>query len=479
MQSLNTERAPQKSLLSNSSEYEIKENKFIVNDDEEEENNIFIYNKKRQRKIFKYPFIIYIVFFTIFSFINSLIALIVCKTKYKQNYSFIQDIYIKPHISEHNYSKIIFDNNLEIVLTQVHYNDTAGGALSFENGYLDLIYNPGLLKLAFLSMNQNDRESISEINDYMGDLLQSIEEFYSTLYFTILNSGLEKFLKNFKEYTLYDNDNTTFTRLVNNNLQRRFNSTSPSFNSIDEREKYLVEYLVYNIKDKNGNDINRQSSSDEVNKTLNGNYKIIADIMEQLFNTKKMKLILFSHYKMSLMKKFILRYLHELIVHESPKEINYPQYEKIITNKIIYHQIKENDNNYIKINYYVNNSKVNLSQLYIDSGYFNYLKYVLDETNNESLYYNLTTNNEGINIKSLSCDFEVVLKNRIRFSILISLNSNSYTNIKRIIEIVYDYMEKIKAHIKNLKPEDNRVKELYKINQQNFSFTEDIHLGEF
>ena len=40
-------------------------------------------------------------------------------------------------------------------------------------------------------------------------------------------------------------------------------------------------------------------------------------------------------------------------------------------------------------------------------------------------------------------------------------------------------MEKIKSHINNLKPNDDRVNELYYINQQNFSFTEDIHSGEF
>ena len=41
-------------------------------------------------------------------------------------------------------------------------------------------------------------------------------------------------------------------------------------------------------------------------------------------------------------------------------------------------------------------------------------------------------------------------------------------------------MEKIKAHINNMNPNiDERISELLFINEQNFSFTEDVHKGEF
>ena len=483
MQSLDIETNNSKAMSSDSKKYEVKEERLSINDDVEE--NFLIYKKPKRKFNLKFPFIIYIVLFTFILFIASIIALFAIRNKYKPNYEFYQNIYKKPFISEHNYSKLIFDNNLEIILTQVHYDDNAGGALCFEKGYLDLQYDPGLLKLTLLSLRKNDRESLTELRDYMGELSQSTEEFYSTLYFTILNSGFEKFLKNFKEYTSHDNnDNNELINITRRSI-RRFNSYSPTYSTVEEREKYLVEFLIYNITDKNGKDIIRQGTADEVNKTLNGSYGILGGIMDNLFATKKMKLIFFSHYKMSLMKRYILRYLKDLGKHErqepdsDPKNIT--QYETIITDKVIYHKIKDSDENYIKINYYVTNPEANISQLYLDSGYFNYLKYILDETNQDSLYYNLThpSEKEGINIKSLSCDFEVVLKNRIRFSILIKLNHYSYKHIKQIIEIVYDYMEKIKTHINNLSPNDPRVNELYYINNQNFSFTEDIHTAEF
>ena len=483
MQSLDIETNTQKPMSSNSKKYEVKEGRLSINDYEEESS--LVHRKPKRKFNLNFPFIIYIVLFAFILFIASIIALIVILDKYKPNYRFEDDVYKKPFISEHNYSKIIFDNNLEIILTQVHYDDNAGGALCFEKGYLDLQYDPGLLKLALLSFRKNDRESLKEIRDYMGELLQTTEEFYSTLYFTILNSGFEKFLKNFKEYTSHDNKDVNELINITRRSIRRFNSYSPTYSTIEEREKYLVEYLVYNITDENGKDIIRQGTADQVNKTLNGNYEMLGGIMDNLFSTKKMKLIFFSHYKISLMRKYILRYLKELGNHKrqepDPDPRNISQYENIITDKIIYHKIKDSDNNYIKINYYVTNPEVNISQLYLDSGYFNYLKYILDETNEDSLYYKLThpSEKEELNIKSLSCDFEVVLKSRIRFSILINLNHYSYKHIKQIIEIVYDHMEKIKIHINNLNSDDPRVKELYYINDQNFSFTEDTHTAEF
>ena len=483
MQSLDIETITPKPMSSDSKKYEVKEGRLSINDDEEESS--LVLRKPKRKSNLNFPFIIYIVLFAFILFIASIIALIVILNKYKPNYSFEDNVYKKPFISEHNYSRIIFDNNLEIILTQVHYDDNAGGALCFEKGYLDLQYDPGLLKLALLSFRKNDRESLKEIRDYMGELLQTTEEFYSTLYFTILNSGFEKFLKNFKEYTSHDSKDVN--ELINTTRRsiRRFNSYSPTYSSVEEREKYLVEYLVYNITDENGKDIIRQGTADQVNKTLNGNYEMLGGIMDNLFSTKKMKLIFFSHYKMSLMRKYILRYLKDLGNHErqepDPDPRNITQYENIITDKIIYHKIKDSDNNYIKINYYVTNPEANISQLYLDSGYFNYLKYILDETNKDSLYYKLThpSENEELNIKSLSCDFEVILKSRIRFSILINLNHYSYKHIKQIIEMVYDHMEKIKIHINNLNADDQRVKELYYINDQNFSFTEDTHSAEF
>ena len=451
------------------------------------DNTIITREKNRihfTKKIFQLPFMLYIVLLTFLLLLISIIWLIVVYNKYEEYYKFYdKDVYLKPKISNHNYSKLVFDNGIEIVLIQVNYDDTAAGVLSFDTGYLDLKYDPGLLKLALLSMKNTNKKETTELEDYMGSINQVHEEFYSTIYITILNSGFQKYLKNFQDYTAHFNeDNITETILQG---FKNFKNYPTIVNSVNDREKYLIEFLVYNITDKNGKDVNRQGDLEVIRNMLIDNPFIMFEPLGDLFNTRKTKLLFASHYKMSLMKKFILRYLR-ILVHDDnsttiPSDKANEHYSEIITNKIIYHQIKENENNYIKINYYVSNDKINLEQLYIDSGYFNYLKYILDETNEDSLYYNLThpEDNQGINIKSLSCNFEVVLKRKIRFTIEIKLNHYSYNHIKKIIEIVYDYMEKIKSHINNLKPDDERVRELFYINEQNFTFTEDVHSDEF
>ena len=95
---------------------------------------------------------------------------------------------------------------------------------------------------------------------------------------------------------------------------------------------------------------------------------------------------------MSLIKKFILKYLESITKKENKNNKNKDTkpYTSLNTSKIIYHLIERNESNYMKINYYISNNNASLDELYIDSGYFNYLKYILDETHNESLYYILT-----------------------------------------------------------------------------------------
>ena len=107
-----------------------------VIDDENEPN---IPTKKCYDKLSELPFIVYILLFTFLLFIISIIILIaiLSSSKYKIYYTFEENIYLKPKISGHNYSRITFENGLEMVFCQIHYNDMAGGAISFEEGYLD------------------------------------------------------------------------------------------------------------------------------------------------------------------------------------------------------------------------------------------------------------------------------------------------------------------------------------------------------
>ena len=78
-----------------------------------------------------------------------------------------------------------------------------------------------------------------------------------------------------------------------------------------------------------------------------------------------------------------------------------------------------------------------------------------------------------MSIKSISSSINIILKNKILFSIKIELNRQSYYYIKDIIKRVYEYIEKIKNYINNLKVGDARVKDLFYIYGQRFTFTED------
>ena len=273
----------------------------------------------------------------------------------------------------------------------------AGGSITFDTGYLDPKYKPGFLRLALDSLKFNDINNYENISEYMPYITHNSEEFYSSTYFTILNSGFQNFLKNFKNETFFSPPQN-ITDMI-----KEIKNVRISSDDIDNREKHLIEYLVYNIADENGKDIWRQDIEDEVVKKLK-DYNIIKNISNGFFKPNKMKLIFSSHYKMSLMKKYILRYMKDLIKIEPNeiKEEKINKYTTLNTNKIIYHQIKNNEKNYIKINYYIsNNNNISLNQLYKDLGYFNYIKYILDETNKDSLYYNLTHPKEegSLNIK--------------------------------------------------------------------------------
>ena len=466
---------------------EINDNyKFSINQDNDEEineeDNIQIFNEKSNNKL-KLPFMIYILIFTLFLLLGTLLTLMIVHIKFKENYCIEENIYLKPSISEHNYTKLKFNNGLEIILTQIHHNDIAGGALSFNTGYLDTKYDPGLLKLTFLSLRHSEKESLSEFNKYMGELNQASEEFYSSIYFTVSNAGFKDYLKNFKNIIYFD-ENENFNDFINRMIPKYFNDISFLLNNVDEREKHLIEFLVYNITDENGNDIWRQGIGEEIKNKLSSSLDDLIKIKNDLYIPNKIKMIFSSHYKMSLTKKYILKYFSNLIKLETKEnnQDNKEYYHNLITNKIIFHQLEKNqNNNYIKINYYIKNNEANLNKIHMDSGYFNYIKYILEETHEDSLYYKLThpEKEDGLNIKSLSCNFEVVLNKYIKFSIVIKLNEHSYNYIKEILEIIYNYMEKIKTLVENIKLKDIRAEELYNITEQNFSFAEDVHEGEY
>lgn len=470
-----------KNAINDDKESLINNSRFEVENSNGPSSSIILGNPKNKKKC---PFLFYIFIFSLVILIGFIIFTLIVILSKKENYILKDDIYMKPNISNNNYTNVKFNNGLELLLIKVDENDTAGGIIAFDTGYLDTNYQPGYLKLAFLSLITNEVQNSTKLIDYLGKFDYSVEEHYSFFSFSILNSGFFEYLEKFAQLTYLNSDNDEGRYI---NITKNIYLLSKDLNNQKRNQKkienHFLEYLVYGYKE-NGEDKLPEGNSSffddlKFNETVNNTIK---EIMKSLLNPSKMKIILNSHFKMSLMKNKFIKYFNNIINKNENKEniYNYNNTKKDIEKQqIIYIKLPDYATNYVKIIYFIegNNNIQNYEDyenLYIDSGYFNYIKYILDGTSSGSLYYNLT-HSEEYNIKSLSSDFEVVLKNKIKFSINIDLNYYSYEHLDTIIYIVYEYVNKIKNHISTLKEKNTQINELYKIMRQNFSFTEDFH----
>ena len=440
-------------------------------------------SNNKLKKINCIPYLIFIDIFVIVITIAFAIAYAIINSKYKENYrTYDDDIYKKPITLEHNYSRIKFDNGITFVLTKVHFNDTAGGAIAFDKGYLDNEYEPGHLNLAFtnliynLKFNNTNKTSDSSqhLYNYLGKIKYSVDEDYSCFFFSILNNGFLEYLKYFSEL-LYLKDNDK--RLENNNIIKSLNHLPNPEENKDKRENHLLEFLIYGCKNKSGEEILPQGSSTELNKNLENTFEKIREIMKGLLNSpSKIKIILYSHHKFSIIRKVILKYFK--IVFDSPNEnqnkIEENNQTDFETNKIIYYEIGDDETNYLKINYYINNINItDKKHFYIDSKYFNLIKDIFQETKNGSLYYELTEGTFNKIIKSISCNIDIILKSKIIFSIKIELNRRSYKYIIEIINTVYEYIKKVQNYVGDLNEEEERIKKLSYIYKQSFIFVAD------
>ena len=103
--------------------------------------------------------------------------------------------------------------------------------------------------------------------------------------------------------------------------------------------------------------------------------------------------------------------------------------------------------------------------IYEKQGYFNYLKYILNESNEDSLIHILNNNSDYI-IKYLSSKFKII------FSIKIFLTPSSYKYLEDIIFLTYQYMNKLINHIIKTNSDDD-LKNWKQIINQYFTFQED------
>ena len=313
-----------------------------------------IYDNKKRKKSNKtskkinisYIFVLDIL--VIITGIATLIAFIIIKIKYKKNYIIDENPYFKPIILEHNYSKIIFNNGIIILLEQVHFNDSAGGAIVFDKGYLNNKSTPGYLNLALNAMLydlQNNtktddldktRNAFKQLKDYLGKIHYSVDEDYSSFYFSILNNGFLKYLKYFEKLLHLEQNDKRFEQ---SNIRESLNKFPDSEKIKDKRENHLLEFLIYGCKGENGEEILPQGNKSEINNSLDNNYEEIGEIMRSLLNSpSKIKIIFTSHYKFSLVRKTILKYFKIVFKNltENQNKSNEYNLKDFDTNKIIY-----------------------------------------------------------------------------------------------------------------------------------------------
>ena len=475
--------------------YDNTEKTDAINSSNEEDNggdyiiniNDIKIEKKTNNSLTRLKSIPYICYLDILVFTTTIvmtIAFIITKYKYIQNYEIDIEPYLKPKTLDHGYKRIRFKNGITMVVGQIHFNDTAGGGIAFDKGYLNNEYKPGYLNLALTNLIYNlkynkEGDAFIHLNNYLGNIKYSSDEDFSSFYFSILNNGFLKYLKYFSELLYLEDEDIRLKNDYIKNSTREFPDSGK--NKVD-KENHLLEFLIYGCKDKNGMEILPQGKKEELEKKLGNNFEEIKDIMRSLLSiTSKIKLLFFSHHKFSIVKKTILKYFK---IASKNKEEDKNKYDENVlkdfdTNKIIYYEIDDDENNYIKINYYINNININeKKQFFIDSKFFNYIKDILQETKKGSLYDELINSNFNMSIKSISCHFDVILKSKIIFSIKIELNHQSNDYIKDIIKIIYEYIERIRKYINNLIKEDERVNEIYHVLNQNFHYAEDHDNGD-
>ena len=439
---------------------------------ESQRTSIFI---RRLRKKIKLPFIFYIFIFAILLFFVIFGFLIYMLLYNSLNYNYIDDDqpFEKSILSNYNYTNLTFKNGLEVLLVQTDKNEMAGGTITFDYSNLVSSYKFGDLKLAMNSIIYRNIAKSDNLSEYLGSSQMLEEENSFSFSFEILNEGFFKFLKILKNITFIEDEDERFNE---SNFKEAKNKLYNQIAKINEREKeiFILKYFIFGSQ----NVLPKDNYKIFINNKTNDSIK---EISKSLLKPNKIKIVLASRFKPSLMKKKFLKYFNNITNCKNEiqnKKLNSStningNKTTIFTKKIFYLKREDYERNYIKIKYYIDkNEKETFEEFYEKQGYFNYLKYILDETNEDSLFH-LLANNPKYTIKSLEPKFNIIFQNKIEFSLRINLAPSSYNYLDDIIFLTYQYMNKFIKHINNMKSSDERLKELETINIQNFTFQED------
>ena len=448
----------------------------IENNHEEFLNN---QNKKFKNKLLDAPLILYFFIIVLLFAIFLIIYYINFYNTEKENFKIFKINWILLPLNDREYENYLFSNTLEVMLIQDRNFDRDGGAIVIERGYLDNPYEEGLSTFATSLLSHiafnNNPNNIDILEDYFGKFKYGTEEHYINFRFDILNDGLKKFFTRFSSIINIDSNKilTNFNESKIKVLNEIKSNYEENQKYIDYRENHLIEYLVYEFKNESGNEILPEGNFDKLRDV---SFEEISNYIKSLINPSKIKIVLFSKYKFSILSKYMKYYFsyltnaeilsNDLIQKYNKENINRNEIYNFNTSQIFYIKANNYESNYIKIIYYINKvANETYSELSYKQYYFNYISDFISKTKNCSLYSKI--NNNIISIKS---NTEIVLKSKIKFSIIINLIN--LENINDVIYETYRYIHKITNETNQKKIQMDRYEELKEIYRNNMTLKE-------
>ena len=422
--------------------------------------------ENKLKKILKLPLTIKLLILIFFGAIILLIVYLFYYNLTEPNFKIIEPKWDIMDLYNKKYEYYIFDNGLEILLVQDPLIDKDGGCIMIEKGYMDDPQDEGIASFAgrlldfieFGTYNDTVYDdkfiNIKNIYDYYGIFVTSVEEDFTSYRFDILNNGFLKFINYYSQIlNIYEHVNISiyFDRYYDEIIGQIEDIYKEKKEDISDKEKHLLEYLVYGIKNEEGYDILPEGNKASLNKYSKEELKAkVIDFLYEMIEPKNIKIVFYSRYKNLITSKYIKKYFNYLITKGSkkPKSLstknkskNEFTKNKFETSQIIFLKGNNYESRFIKILYYIDKKEnENFSEFKYKSYYLNYIVDILDEKKEGSLYY-LLNKTSKYNVKSIDAGFEYVLKSKIEFFIYIELNYVS--NINDIILIVYQYMNKI------------------------------------
>ncbi len=407
----------------------------------DEENPYQLIKKKNKKKS---EFSWFLLFFSIFILIVSLVAIIIYNLQKKtiKGIQIINANFTKPFLDNNKYELIKLNNGIEVLLIQDNRTEKSSLSLLLNYGFLTDLNNPGIAHLTMQYLySEIQKKTDNDLREYFGKSSSRISRFYTSFNFYCLNDGLYKIITKFGE---------VFSQKINikefnhyNLIQKISNYYKLKSENSKNVEQHLINYLVEGVNNSNNKDILPEGDLDLYsNKTILLNY--IKESINNYYYGENIKIVLYSQIKPSLAKSYIIEAFNNIKSNKNANLTNsYNEERKFKTNKIISYKINSTVP-FIKLVYYIKGISKQEENVYINQAYLNYIEYILVNSYNNSLY-NILTKDLNYSLRSINVYSNITFNNYIKFSIVINCYDVNYTrngkSIETILSTIYGYIE--------------------------------------